>query len=451
MPVTNNRQIEVQMCDVCFLLDGDERLKVGTFCKRCGKFICEDCAPKKMRRAMAMLKGKLHRIMFTTSMLLILSIATHAQPSPSQFELQCSSGSSPLLPNGWTLNPQTNLYRAWVCVNNTNGHVSSPVFSSGGGGTPGTPLGSIQGNNTGAFGGVPGSSIDFTNGLISLAPPGTGIALSITGDASGSNLSSFFVNGSSIPGMEIESFGDAVAIGMILQESDTGFSAIGPHQYTITTADGSNPVFLSPTTFGTGNELDILQINPAADATEPGIPSLTVFGDNLESDIADFNDDNSFLILRMDTVGNTTISPSADPDGTPPNTAMLNIVGHGTDESFISLYTQSLSKVYEIDQNGTTSGSGYISVDTTFTSDGGCTESNLTGGTTAGKFTVGTSSTCNIVISLTAAPNGWHCSPTDLTHPATVIHETTPTTNAKTFVITSPTMNDVIEFACIGY
>jgi hypothetical protein len=38
--------------------------------------------------------------------------------------------------------------------------------TGGGGGTPGAPAGSIQGNNAGSFAGVPNSSIDFTSGLI---------------------------------------------------------------------------------------------------------------------------------------------------------------------------------------------------------------------------------------------------------------------------------------------
>lgn len=66
---------------------------------------------------------------------------------------------------------------------------------SGGGGAPGSPSLSIQGNNGGMFAGVVGSVIDFTNGLISLAPTGTGVALTVTGDASGLDIVDFVANG----------------------------------------------------------------------------------------------------------------------------------------------------------------------------------------------------------------------------------------------------------------
>src|SRR5208337_4043500 len=64
----------------------------------------------------------------------------------------------------------------------------------GGGGTPGSPSGSIQGNNNGVFAGLPGSTLDFVNGLVSLAPTGTGVALSITGDSNHSNTLNILTN-----------------------------------------------------------------------------------------------------------------------------------------------------------------------------------------------------------------------------------------------------------------
>jgi len=54
------------------------------------------------------------------------------------------------------------------------------INASGGGGTPpGSPNLSLQGNDNGIFGGVPGSVVDFTNGLVTIAPPGDGVALTI--------------------------------------------------------------------------------------------------------------------------------------------------------------------------------------------------------------------------------------------------------------------------------
>jgi len=74
----------------------------------------------------------------------------------------------------------------------TDGHClvgSNGVYQDGscGSGSPGLPLGSIQGNNAGAFAGIPGSTVDFTNGLMTLAPPGTGTPLYLVGDNSGSD------------------------------------------------------------------------------------------------------------------------------------------------------------------------------------------------------------------------------------------------------------------------
>ena len=59
---------------------------------------------------------------------------------------------------------------------------------SGGGGTPGGSPTQIQFNNTGVFGGIPGSTADGTNGLMALAPTGTGVALTVQGDQIGSDI-----------------------------------------------------------------------------------------------------------------------------------------------------------------------------------------------------------------------------------------------------------------------
>ncbi len=80
-----------------------------------------------------MLKKTLRSIIFATSLLFIMSLFTTAQtpPPPSKFELPCSANTSPLPPNGWTQDPATNLYRAWICVD-PNGFISSPVFATSG-------------------------------------------------------------------------------------------------------------------------------------------------------------------------------------------------------------------------------------------------------------------------------------------------------------------------------
>jgi hypothetical protein len=72
--------------------------------------------------------------------------------------------------------------------------------------------GQIQGNDAGTFNGVPGSTCDFTNGLISLAPTGTGVALSLTGDSAGDDILDLFVNGGGTPTFAIDGLGDITAV-----------------------------------------------------------------------------------------------------------------------------------------------------------------------------------------------------------------------------------------------
>jgi len=52
----------VAICDVCSLMDGDERLKPDVvYCGRCDAWICRDCRNRPFRRFMAMWKRKLLR------------------------------------------------------------------------------------------------------------------------------------------------------------------------------------------------------------------------------------------------------------------------------------------------------------------------------------------------------------------------------------------------------
>src|SRR5271170_1876272 len=62
--------------------------------------------------------------------------------------------------------------------------------------SPGGISTNLQFNNSGIFGGIPGSTADGTNGLLTIAPTGTGIAFQVTGDASGTNdIVDFVPNG----------------------------------------------------------------------------------------------------------------------------------------------------------------------------------------------------------------------------------------------------------------
>lgn len=124
---------------------------------------------------------------------------------------------------------------------------------AGVGGSPGSPSGSLQGNNAGSFGGVLGSSIDFSNGAITLSPPTSGVPLTLvappsfdfalSASSSGGttvNIVSNDMDASDPPGAieatstETDSIGgntgrlSAAQFGMILAGTDVdGDSAIG--------------------------------------------------------------------------------------------------------------------------------------------------------------------------------------------------------------------------------
>ena len=56
----------IAMCDVCFLVDGDQRQKVSYYCPKCDAWICENCIPRKVRRAYAMFRRKWFRFVGVT-------------------------------------------------------------------------------------------------------------------------------------------------------------------------------------------------------------------------------------------------------------------------------------------------------------------------------------------------------------------------------------------------
>ena len=201
-----------------------------------------------------MLKRKLRRLMFTTSIVVILCGLSRAQSPPpaSQFEVYCQTGSSPLPPNGWTLNPSTGKFRAWLCVD-PNGAVTSPAFPDPS--SPGAPSLSVQGNNSGVFAGIPGSAIDFTNGLLSLGPTGTGEALQMTGDATGSAIMEIDSNALTSPGNSAVFGNDS---GLIISDNLGDATQASPLLLDVSLVDGASFSFQSA----------------------PGQPNLLVVGDN---------------------------------------------------------------------------------------------------------------------------------------------------------------------------
>lgn len=89
-------------------------------------------------------------------------------------------------------------------INAVGLYVNGVAVSTGG--TPGGAPTQIQFNNT-VFGGIPGSSADGANGLMALAPTGIGVALTLTGDASNSDIQNWFANGGGSPAVWITSVG----------------------------------------------------------------------------------------------------------------------------------------------------------------------------------------------------------------------------------------------------
>lgn len=106
------------------------------------------------------------------------------------------------------------------------------------------------------------------------------------------------------------------------------------------------------------------------------------------------------------------------------------------------------------DTTGKLKAAGYMSVGTTFTTNAGCTDSALTGGATAGKFTIGQGTACTTIITMgntATAPNGWSCTAYDQTTVPTVAIRQTASTATTASLLMTGTTNDVITFACIGY
>jgi hypothetical protein len=129
--------------------------------------------------------------------------------------------------------------------------------------------------------------------------------------------------------------------------------------------------------------------------------------------------------------------------------SISNCITRPTDGTF-SFDTTALGNGF-----GKVNAAGYISVGTTFTSNGGLDEGTLLGGATAGKFTTSTLTTGSTVITMgnsATAPHGWRCSASDITHPLDIVIGTSlSVTQCTLTVAVAITLNDVIEFSAIGY
>jgi len=84
----------------------------------------------------------------------------------------------------------------------------------------------------------------------------------------------------------------------------------------------------------------------------------------------------------------------------------------------------------------------------------GCSNTNTLGGSSAGQFTSGVSSTCTATVTITdavgfPAPNGWACYGSDITT-GTAAAQTASTTTTATLSVAT-TSGDVVSFSCMGY
>jgi hypothetical protein len=101
---------------------------------------------------------------------------------------------------------------------------------------------------------------------------------------------------------------------------------------------------------------------------------------------------------------------------------------------------------------GVVQGPGFVSNGSTFTSNAGCSETLLTGGSTKGSFKAGATS-CTTLITMGGgftAVNGLVCSVWDITTPADSMKQTTFSTTQVTLSGTV-LLNDIIIFGCDGF
>ena len=117
------------------------------------------------------------------------NISPASQHPQWQFSFRSQDGLTSFIMTPVTITANTNLstlIKSQAAQLNCHG--------GGGGGTPGTPPGSVQYNNAGVFGGILGSNAT-TTGDVLFAPPATGVALTVTGAPDHSNILNLNGNG----------------------------------------------------------------------------------------------------------------------------------------------------------------------------------------------------------------------------------------------------------------
>jgi hypothetical protein len=94
---------------------------------------------------------------------------------------------------------------------------------------------------------------------------------------------------------------------------------------------------------------------------------------------------------------------------------------------------------------------GILSAGTKFTASG-CSNSTTVGGSTAGKFTSGTTGTCTVTITLPTATTDWNCTAENATTVANLMVQNDTAAHTTSCTISGTTVTgDIIRFTAIGY
>src|SRR5271157_1474324 len=130
-----------------------------------------------------------------------------------------------------------------------------PPFS-----TPGGVATNVQFNRGGGlFGGIPGSTVDGTNGLMVLAPVGTGVGLTVTGDAHTHDIQDWFIFGGGTPVVALDTAGNVVLNAGIKDHT----ASLGVGGYVLSST-GSQVLWISTSGLATpGGSPTQLQLNSA--------------------------------------------------------------------------------------------------------------------------------------------------------------------------------------------
>lgn len=118
--------LEMRQCDVCYLLEGDQKLKPCSFCGQCGKWICMSCRSSYLRRMFAAAVNWIDAKTGIKVIGAILFALLLASPARAQIALACPTGTQVL--SAFTTSDNAGLIYQNACWNPTT-HVTT--FTNG--------------------------------------------------------------------------------------------------------------------------------------------------------------------------------------------------------------------------------------------------------------------------------------------------------------------------------